>query len=208
MRCAWGREDYLSKPFDVHDVRLSLERALERTALRRELSQLRQELSRRYGFGSLIGKTERMKQVFSMVERVADRRVTVLLLGESGTGKELVARAIHESGQRRSQPFVALNCAAIPESLIESELFGHEKGAFTDAISSKPGQFERADGGTLFLDEIAELSPATQSKLLRVLQEREIQRGRCRGSHRGRRPLGSRNQRRPRRRRERRALPA
>ena len=171
-----GAADYLSKPFDVEELRLIVAKALETGELEQEVLQLRAQVAKRYSFHNLIGKSPAMQEIYSKIEQVADTRTTVLITGESGTGKELVARALHYNSARRDRPFIALNSAALPETLIESELFGHEKGSFTDAQSRRIGQFELAHGGTLFLDEIGDLSPATQAKLLRVLQEREFTR--------------------------------
>jgi DNA-binding NtrC family response regulator len=171
-----GAVDYVTKPFEIDALRLKVRGLLERVALEREVARLRDEVEGRARLGRLVGKSPRMQEVFRTVERVAPSRATVLVLGESGTGKELVARAIHELGPRGDGPFIAINCAAIPDTLIENELFGHERGAYTDARERKAGRFEAASGGTLFLDEIGELSPAVQAKLLRVLQERSVQR--------------------------------
>jgi len=171
-----GAADYVTKPFEVDALRIKVQRLLEQCALAAEVERLRDEVSRRTQLGGLIGRSDRMQEVFRAIERVAQSRASVLLTGESGTGKELVARAIHELGPRASGPFVALNCAAIPETLIESELFGHERGAFTDARERRIGKFEAASGGTLLLDEIGELAPSVQAKLLRALQERSIER--------------------------------
>ncbi len=171
-----GAADYLSKPFDVEELRIVVDRALNSQELEREVKQLRAQVVQRYAFHNLIGKSPGMQEIYSKIEQVADSRTTVLITGESGTGKELVAKALHYNSSRRERPFVALNCAALPETLIESELFGHEKGSFTDATTRRVGQFELANSGTLFLDEIGDLSPVTQAKLLRVLQEREFTR--------------------------------
>jgi two-component system response regulator HydG len=171
-----GAADYVTKPFKMDEILLVLEKALEQRALHRELESLRGEVEQRYRFGALIGKSKQMQTVFELIRRVARVRSTVLITGRSGTGKELVAKAIHYNSARKSKPFVAINCAAIPEMLLESELFGHVKGAFTGATESKPGLFEEADGGTLLLDEIGELPPAMQAKLLRTLQERQVRR--------------------------------
>lgn len=171
-----GATDYLMKPFDVEELRLLIARAIKNQNLERELRYLRSWVDKRYSFGNLIGKSRQMREVYSKIEQIADARTTVMITGESGTGKELVARALHYNSSRKDKPFVAINCAAIPDALIESELFGHEKGAFTDALQQRAGQFELAHGGTLFLDEIADLSLATQAKILRVLQEREFTR--------------------------------
>ena len=171
-----GAADYLSKPFDVEELRIVVDRALNSQALEREVKQLRAQVVQRYAFHNLIGKSAGMQEIYGKIEQVADSRTTVLITGESGTGKELVAKALHYNSSRRDRPFIALNCAAIPETLIESELFGHEKGSFTDATARRMGQFEQAHTGTLFLDEIGDLSAVTQAKLLRVLQEREFTR--------------------------------
>jgi len=172
----FGAADYLSKPFDVEELRIIVERALNDQELQQEVKQLRAQVVRRYAFHNLIGKSSSMQDIYTKIEQVADSRTTVLIAGESGTGKELVAKALHYNSGRRERPFIALNCAAIPETLIESELFGHEKGSFTDATARRVGQFELANTGTLFLDEIGDLSAMTQAKLLRILQEREFTR--------------------------------
>ena len=169
-----GAFDYINKPFEVEEIRIIVEKALRNYALTHEVKLLRRELQNRYGFSNILGRSKTMREIYRTIQLVSEKRATVLIAGESGTGKELIARAIHFNSPRREKPFVAVNCAAIPERLIESELFGHEKGAFTDAVSNKAGQFELAGGGTLFLDEIAELSMATQAKILRALQERLI----------------------------------
>ena len=171
-----GAADYLSKPFDVEELRIVVNRALTSQALEREVKQLRAQVVQRYAFHNLIGKSQSMQEIYAKIEQVADSRTTVLITGESGTGKELVAKALHYNSSRRERPFIALNCAALPETLIESELFGHEKGSFTDATARRVGQFELANTGTMFLDEIGDLSAVTQAKLLRVLQEREFTR--------------------------------
>lgn len=171
-----GAADYLSKPFEVEELRIVVGRALNSMDLEREVKQLRAQVVQRYAFHNLIGKSQGMQEIYAKIEQVSDSRTTVLISGESGTGKELVAKAIHYNSSRRDRPFIALNCAALPETLIESELFGHEKGSFTDATARRVGQFELANSGTLFLDEIGDLSPITQAKLLRVLQEREFTR--------------------------------
>ena len=171
-----GAADYLSKPFDVEELRIVVDRALNSLELEREVKQLRAQVVQRYAFHNLIGKSQGMQEIYAKIEQVSDSRTTVLVTGESGTGKELVAKALHYNSSRRERPFIALNCAALPETLIESELFGHEKGSFTDATARRMGQFELANTGTLFLDEIGDLSPVTQAKLLRVLQEREFTR--------------------------------
>jgi two-component system response regulator PilR (NtrC family) len=169
-----GAYDYLTKPFNVDEITVVVERALERQALMRANAELREMVQGRYRLGSLIGKSPAMQRVFDLLRKVAAARTSVLVTGESGTGKELVARALHFESPRAQKSFVAVNCGAIPDTLLESELFGHVKGAFTGASANKVGLFEAADGGTLFLDEIGELSASMQVKLLRVLQERRI----------------------------------
>src|SRR5688572_9290676 len=171
-----GAANYLTKPLNTDELLLVIERALEGAALRRETRDLREKLSERYDFSNIVGQSAEMRAVFKSVEQVATSRATVLITGESGTGKELIASALHHNSDRRERPFVKLHCAALAESLLESELFGHERGAFTGADRRRIGRFEQADGGTLFLDEIGEISPATQVKLLRVLQEHEFER--------------------------------
>lgn len=169
-----GAYDYISKPFKNDEILLVLKKAEERERLKQENRLLREEIGRNYSFSSIIGKNPRMLEIFRLIEKVCDFRTTVLVQGDSGTGKELIAKAIHVNGNRREQPFVAINCGAIPENLLESELFGHARGAFTDAVREKAGLFELADKGTIFLDEIGEMPPSLQIKLLRVLQESEI----------------------------------
>lgn len=171
-----GAFDYLMKPFNSAEVLLLLQRVLEFQALQTENKQLKKNLEGRYRFDNLIGRSEGIKKVCSLIERVAESDSTILILGESGTGKELVARTIHYNSLRKSMSLIPINCGAIPENLLESELFGHEKGAFTGASSTRIGRFELADGGTIFLDEIGEMSPTLQVKLLRVLQQREFER--------------------------------
>ncbi|HAP38643.1 MAG TPA: DNA-binding response regulator [Nitrospira sp.] len=171
-----GAADYLSKPFDVEELQIVIERTLGKQELEQEVRQLRAQVVQRYAFHNLIGKSPAMQEIYAKIEQVADSRTTVLVTGESGTGKELAAKAIHYNSSRRDRPFVALNCAALPETLIESELFGHEKGAFTGAVAQRPGRIETAQNGTLFLDEIGELPPPLQVKLLRFLQEQRIER--------------------------------
>ena len=171
-----GAYHYLTKPFSLEEALVLVERALRERELERELEALRREVERRYGFHNLVGKSKAMQQVFELIRRVSHSRSTVLIQGSSGTGKELVARAIHYSSPRRDRPFVAVECSAIPETLLESELFGYVRGAFTGAVTSRKGLLEEADGGTLFLDEIGDLSPSMQVKLLRTLQEREVRR--------------------------------
>jgi len=171
-----GAYDYFTKPFDISEMRVVVKRALERGHLHDEIRQLRETVEKRRGFYSIVGNSKAMRDVFDMAETVFDNDVTVLVTGESGTGKELIAEAIHYNSPRRAKPFVKLNCVAIPETLLESELFGYERGAFTGATRQKPGKFELANHGTLLLDEIGDMSLATQAKLLRVLQEREVER--------------------------------
>ncbi|MEB2310800.1 MAG: sigma-54 dependent transcriptional regulator [Sorangiineae bacterium] len=171
-----GALDYLTKPINIDELLIVLERALEQSRLRREAHALRSQLAERYRFDNVIGSSPKMQQVFKTVAQVAPSRATILLTGESGTGKELIAAAIHHRSPRAGGPFVKLHCAALAESLLESELFGHERGAFTGADRRREGRFEQADGGTLFLDEIGEISASTQVKLLRVLQEHEFER--------------------------------
>ena len=170
-----GAFDYITKPFKVDEILLTVEKALKNSQLQRENLRLRQELEKRFGFDNLIGKSPPMIAIYEIIKQVAPTKTNVLICGESGTGKELVARAIHFSGPHKDKPFVAVNCAAIPEHLIESELFGHTKGAFTGAVSNTEGYLAAADGGTLFLDEIAEIPPAMQVKILRVIQEKRFQ---------------------------------
>src|SRR2546421_1583053 len=171
-----GAFDYLTKPFDEDELLSLIRRALEKRSLEREVAFLRSELARQHDFDELVGQHPEMQKLYRLISQVARTTTTVVITGESGTGKELIARAIHRQGPRRDKPFVAVNPAALSDSLVESELFGHEKGAFTGAFQRKLGKFELAQGGTLFLDEIATLKPELQVKLLRVLQEREIER--------------------------------
>src|SRR5436309_6155476 len=171
-----GATDFLLKPFSLDHLTAVVQKALEMRALRDENRQLKEELGRRYEFDNIIGRSTAMQEIFAVIERVAPTRATVLLAGESGVGKDLIARAIHFHSPRRERPFVKINCTAIPENLMESELFGYEKGAFTGAVTTKPGKFEQADTGTVFLDEIGDVPPSIQVKLLRVLQERDFER--------------------------------
>ncbi len=171
-----GAHDFLQKPVDSNHLLLLVRRALEQSRLRTENILLREEWSRRYGFPRIIGESDMIKRAVAETQRVAATNANVLLLGESGTGKELFARAVHHLSPRRDQPFVAINCAAIPETLIESELFGHERGAFTGATERRPGKFELASGGTVFLDEIGELPLTAQGKLLRAIEEKIVDR--------------------------------
>jgi DNA-binding NtrC family response regulator len=171
-----GAFDYLEKPFKVDDLRLCVRRALTYNDAISENIYLKKQLKKKYQFNQLIGNSPQMQEVFKMIERVTDTDSTILILGESGTGKELVARALHFNSRRQFAPFIPINCSALPENLLESELFGHCKGAFTGAINDKKGLFQEADGGTIFLDEIGSMPPVLQSRLLRVLQEREVRR--------------------------------
>jgi DNA-binding NtrC family response regulator len=171
-----GAFDYLEKPFKVEDLRLCVQRALSYNEAISENVYLRKQLKKKYQFNQLIGTSPQMHEVFKMIERVADTDSTILILGESGTGKELVAKALHFNSRRQFAPFIPINCSALPENLLESELFGHCKGAFTGAINDKKGLFQEADGGTIFLDEIGSMPPVLQSRLLRVLQDKEVRR--------------------------------
>ncbi len=171
-----GAYDYLAKPVNPQELRLVLKRALEHKNLKEENLHLKKQLSKRFGFANIIGASDAITQVFDLIRKVADTDATVLLLGESGTGKELIARAIHYNSHRRQGPLIPVNCAAIPEELLESELFGHERGAFTHAVRTRLGRFEQANGGAIFLDEIADMSPNLQVKILRVLQDRAFER--------------------------------
>jgi DNA-binding NtrC family response regulator len=171
-----GAFDYLTKPVKMDEMLVTLQRALDFRNLKRENVNLRRQLKKKYRFENIIGDSEPIQKVFEIIEKVADTDSTILILGESGTGKELIAKAIHYNSYRREGPFVPVNCAAIPSELLESELFGHEKGAFTNAIRTRIGRFELANTGTIFLDEIGDMSPILQSKLLRVLQERQFER--------------------------------
>jgi DNA-binding NtrC family response regulator len=171
-----GAYDYLTKPIDIQRLKIILDKIVERLETMREVKTLRRQLREHGTFGSLIGNSPEMRKIYQIVEQAAPTSASVLITGESGTGKELVAQTIHQLSPRASYPFVAINCAAIPETLLESEIFGHEKGAFTGASDRRQGCFELADRGTLFLDEIGEMTPATQVKLLRVLQERKFRR--------------------------------
>jgi two-component system, NtrC family, response regulator HydG len=171
-----GADDYLAKPVDLYELRKRVEALVEKRRLSREVEELKARLDERFGFESMIGHSPSMRDIFQQIRMVAPTRATVLLRGESGTGKELIANAIHQQSDRKRGRFLPLNCAAIPSNLIESELFGHEKGAFTGADKTHPGKFEQANGGTLFLDEIGELSLELQAKLLRVLEEKSVTR--------------------------------
>ena len=176
-----GAYDYITKPFQMDELILTVRKALENRFLKKEVVRLKKEVETRYHFHQLIGKSASMQKIYDLIERIRDSSINVLITGEGGTGKELAAKAIHYSGIRKGGPFIAVNCAAIPETLLESELFGYKKGAFTDAKSDKKGLIFEADEGTLFLDEITEMPPMLQAKLLRVLEEREV------------RPLGDTN---------------
>ncbi|MBI5136138.1 MAG: sigma-54-dependent Fis family transcriptional regulator [Nitrospirae bacterium] len=171
-----GAYDYIAKPFDVDELLITVARAIEFGSLKRENFTLKRTLRDKYRFGNMIGASEASHKVYRIIERVADTDSTVLITGESGTGKELVARTLHFNSQRRERPLIPINCGAIPEHLLESELFGHERGAFTGAAATRIGRFESAHGGTLFLDEIGEMHPTLQVKLLRAIQEREFTR--------------------------------
>src|SRR4030043_502877 len=169
-----GANDYITKPVDFNDLLIHMSKAQKESILLRENRLLRMEVKKKFEFSNIIGKSKKMQEVFSLIEKVALGNSTVIIYGASGTGKELVAKAIHYNSPRSDRPFIPFNCAAIPETLIESELFGHTKGAFTGAIQAKRGLFEEANGGTLFLDEISTILPSVQVKLLRVLQEKEV----------------------------------
>ncbi len=171
-----GAYDFISKPFKKDEIVMVLKKAEERERLKEENSQLREAAAGRFAYSGIISRNACMEDIFSQIRKIASLKTTVMILGESGTGKELVARAIHQNGSRSAKPFIAVNCGAIPENLLESELFGHVRGAFTDASDDKTGLFELADGGTLFLDEVGEMPTALQVKLLRVLQDEEIRR--------------------------------
>jgi DNA-binding NtrC family response regulator len=171
-----GAYDYVPKPFDVDELKVVIHRALEKTRLAEENVYLRRELAERYAFKNIIGRSPRMQAIFGLIDRVARTTSTVLVQGESGTGKELIARAIHFSSSRADERFLSINCGAMPESLLESELFGHERGAFTGAVREKRGLFQEAHRGTLFLDEIGEMSLAMQVRLLRALQDKSVRR--------------------------------
>ena len=171
-----GAYDFFTKPFKLNEMNIVIDRALEKRRLQQELRKLEEKLRRQYAFENLIGTSGAMRQVYELIQKVVQTDVTVLIYGESGTGKELIAQAIHYHSVRKDKPFVKLNCVAIPEGLLESELFGHEKGSFTGAVSQKIGKFELANTGTILLDEIGDMSLATQAKILRVLQEKEFER--------------------------------
>lgn len=171
-----GAYDYFTKPFDINEMRIVVKRALEKHKLEDEVKKLRDELEERDGFKGIVGQSQEMQQIYRLMGKVIQNDVTVIIYGESGTGKEVIANMIHHNGPRKSGPYVKINCAAIPDSLLESELFGFEKGAFTGAIHRKAGKFEQAHGGTIFLDEIGDMSLVTQAKILRVLEERQFER--------------------------------
>jgi len=169
-----GAYDYITKPFKIDEIKLVIKKSLDKNVLEKENTRLKKELDTKYGFENFIGSSNSIQQIFSLINRVSELNVNVLISGESGTGKELVARAVHYSGSRKDGPFIPVNCGAIPETLIESEFFGHAKGAFTGATRDKKGLFEEADGGTIFLDEIGDLPIHLQVKLLRVLEEKKV----------------------------------
>ncbi len=171
-----GAFDYITKPFRNDEIKLDIRKAIDLYHLKRENLKLRREVRSKYQFGNIIGKSPQMLKIYEMIEKVAATRANVLITGETGTGKELVAKAVHYNSPRKNNAFVSINCAVIPENLLESELFGHERGSFTGAVAMRKGRFELADGGTLFLDEIAEMPRALQAKLLRVLQEMQFER--------------------------------
>lgn len=171
-----GAFDYITKPFKNEELILTIRKAIEMHRLKQENRLLSRELQERFKFGNIVGKSKVMRQVYEIIEKVAQTRASVLISGESGTGKELIARAIHFNSPRRDKPFISVNCSALSETLLESELFGHERGAFTGAVTQRKGRFELAHGGTLFLDEVGDMSPALQVKLLRVLQEMKFER--------------------------------
>ena len=171
-----GAYDYIAKPYEIDELRIIAKNAFEKISLQEENARLRLEIGRLEGLGEIIGQSEAIKEVFDRIEKVGTTDVTVLIEGESGSGKELVSREIHKRSKRRNEPLIIMNCAAVPETLIESELFGHEKGAFTGAAERRSGKFELANKGTIFLDEIGDMSISTQSKLLRVLQEQKFER--------------------------------
>ncbi len=171
-----GAYDYIAKPYEIDELRLIAKHAFEKLSLEEENARLRSEIDRLGSMGKIIGRSQEMKQVFNKIEKVGPSDVTVLIQGESGSGKELVAKEIHKKSSRKNHPMIIMNCAALPETLIESELFGHEKGAFTGATERRLGKFELADKGTVFLDEIGDMSPNTQAKVLRILQEQSFER--------------------------------
>ncbi len=169
-----GAEDYIIKPFDIDELRLVVGKVYEKRRLEIEYHRLKQEIEKKYSFENIISKNKKMKEIFVLIEKVAPLDSTILITGESGTGKDLLAKAIHYRSNRKDKPFVSINCASIPETLLESELFGYKRGAFTGAVANKKGLFQEAKGGTLFLDEIAEMPLSLQAKLLRVLQDKKV----------------------------------
>jgi DNA-binding NtrC family response regulator len=171
-----GITDYLQKPFEPEALLMAVEKTLRERGMLREIRDLRKEVDQRYAFGNIIGKNHKMKMIFDLIQKIAPSDARIFITGETGVGKELVAKAIHFNSNRKNKPFVGINCGALAETLLETELFGHEKGAFTGAIRTKRGKFEYAQGGTLFLDEVGEISPGLQVKLLRVTQERKLER--------------------------------
>ncbi|MGB2844787.1 MAG: sigma-54 dependent transcriptional regulator [Candidatus Aminicenantaceae bacterium] len=171
-----GAMDYVVKPFDMEELKIIVAQGLEKGRLKQENIRLKRELKEKYSFKNIVGKSKKMKAVFSLLEKIADTDSTVLIVGESGTGKEIAARALHQLSSRQEKAFVSINCGAVPENLLESELFGHMRGSFTGAVANKKGMFEVAEGGILFLDEVGEMSPLTQVKLLRSLQDKKIRR--------------------------------
>jgi DNA-binding NtrC family response regulator len=171
-----GAYDYITKPFDPEQILHDVRNVVDHARKTKENIRLKERLAQEFDISQIVGHSVQMKEILEVVRRVASTPSSVLIFGQSGTGKELVAKALHYLGDRASQPFVVVNCAAIPDTLLESELFGHKKGAFTDAVADKKGRFEEADGGTIFLDEIGDMSLSLQSKMLRVLQEREFTR--------------------------------
>src|SRR6202011_2533220 len=171
-----GAYDYITKPFKIDELQLCVQRALDYQATLRENSQHKRELKDRYKFENLVGTSSRMQEIYKLIGKVADTDSTILIQGESGTGKELVARALHYNSSRQHHPFLGINCSALPENALESELFGHKKGAYTGAVTDKTGLFEEANQGTVFLDEVNSMSQQLQTKLLSVLQERQIRR--------------------------------
>ena len=192
-----GAFDYVQKPFELEEMEVKVEKALELKRLRHELDYLRNEHQENYEFERIVGGSDSLQRVLGVVRKVAKSNSTVLIRGETGTGKELIAGAIHHNSLRSARNFVKVNCAALQENLLESELFGHEKGAFTGADRQRIGRFEQADGGTLFLDEIGDMSPSTQAKILRVLQEHEFERLGGTRTHPRRRAADRRDQPRP-----------
>jgi DNA-binding NtrC family response regulator len=171
-----GAMDYVVKPFDIEELKIIVAQGLEKWKLKKENIRLKRELKEKYSFENIVGKSKKMKEIFNLIDKVSFTDSNILITGESGTGKEMAAQAIHVLSGRRDKPFVSINCAALPENLLESELFGHMKGSFTDAVADKEGMFEVAEEGTLFLDEVGETSTLTQVKLLRTLQDRKIRR--------------------------------